>query len=106
MPTHTCGKFAKRGFTGKLKMSASGGRPVGSGGDVTTGVRNGQLINQRIRALVGQALDEIEHRRSKGKSDVVARLADEIEKNPLAALKSLQELLPKDDAAGKQPTIN
>src|SRR5262245_37932402 len=95
----------KRNHLGFI-MKASAGRPTGSGGDVTAGVRNGQLINQRIRALVGQALDELERRRAKGRSDVVAKLADQIEKDPITALRSLQDLLPKDDVAGKAPTLN
>ena len=87
-------------------MSAAAGRPPGSGGDVTAGIKNGQLVNQRIRALVGQALDELERRRASGRSDIVKKIADEVEKGGIAALRSLQELLPKDDVTGKvQPAM-
>jgi hypothetical protein len=47
-------------------------------------------------------IDELEERRAKGKSDYVAKLADEIEKGGIAAWKSLNDLLPADDV---QPAV-
>jgi hypothetical protein len=89
-------------------MSAADGRPDKLDAEIYAGTKNGVRAKQRIYALVHQALDEIERRRTKGRGgDVVSKLADEIEKNPLAALHSLQGLLPKDEAtAGKTPTLN
>jgi hypothetical protein len=55
------------------------------------------LTKQRIQAIVGQVIDELEQRRAKGKSDYVAMLADEIEKGGIAAWRSLRDLLPADE---------
>jgi hypothetical protein len=52
---------------------------------------------QRIHAIVGQVIDELEHRRATGKSDFVKTLADEVEKGGIAAWKALRELLPRDE---------
>jgi hypothetical protein len=52
---------------------------------------------QRVHAIVGQVLEELEARRAKGKNDYVAALADEVEKGGLAAWKALRDLLPRDD---------
>ena len=83
---------------------AAVGRPEKLDGEIYAGTKKALLIKQRIHALIGQALDEVDRRRARGKSDVVAKIADAIEKDPLAALRSLQELLPKnDDAASKVP---
>ena len=57
-----------------------------------------QLTKQRIHAIVGQVIDELEQRRAKGKSDYVAMLADEIEKGGISAWRSLRDLLPQDDS--------
>jgi len=57
---------------------------------------HGILTKQRIHAIVGQVIDELESRRAAGKSDYVAALADEIERGGLAALEQLKALLPDD----------
>src|SRR5262245_32731798 len=88
-------------------MPTSDGRPGKRDGQLNEGTKSGMLVRQRIYALIDQALDELNLRKAKGKGDVVATLANEIEKNPLAALKSLQELLPKDaDTAGKTQMLS
>jgi hypothetical protein len=60
---------------------------------------HGLQTKARIRAVIDLAIDELEQRRAKGKSDHVALLADEIEKGGIAAWKSLIDLLPPDDMA-------
>src|SRR5262245_44991870 len=88
-------------------MRASAGRPKGLDGELQERSKHGVLINQRIRAIDGQVMDELERRRASGGSDIVAQLADEVEKGGIAALRALQELLPRDeDVAGKGPTVN
>jgi hypothetical protein len=59
--------------------------------------RTAALTKQRIHAIVGQVIDELEHRRATGKSDFVKTLADEVEKGGIAAWKALRELLPRDE---------
>jgi hypothetical protein len=65
-----------------------------------------RLTKQRIHALVGQVIDELEKRRAAGKSDFVKTLADEVEKGGIAAWKALRELLPRDeDVPRGSPTV-
>src|SRR5215510_1715298 len=86
-------------------MKASAGRPKGLDGELLERTKHGVIVNQRIRAIVGQVIDELEKRRAAGRGDFVAKLADEVEEGGLAAWKALQELLPRDaDVAGKVPT--
>src|SRR5262249_40611233 len=88
-------------------MRALAGRPKGRDGELLERTKHGLLVKQRIRAIVGLVIDELERRRAAGKSDFVAKLADEVEKGGIAAWKSLQELLPRDeDVAGKGPSLN
>jgi len=60
----------------------------------------------RIHAIVGQVIDELESRRAKGKSDYVAKLADEVEKGGISSWKALRDLLPAEDAPAGGNTIN
>jgi hypothetical protein len=76
---------------------AARGRPGRQLGRFKEKTITAQLTKQRIHAIVGQVIDELEKRRAKGKSDYVANLADEIEKGGIAAWKSLMDLLPPDD---------
>jgi hypothetical protein len=55
------------------------------------------LTKQRIHAIVGQVIDELEKRRAAGKGDYVAKLADEVAEGGLAAWKALRDLLPPGD---------
>jgi hypothetical protein len=60
----------------------------------------------RIYAIAGQVIEELEKRRAKGKSDYIAKLADEIEDGGLAAWKALKELLPADDVQPANMQLN
>jgi hypothetical protein len=81
------------------------GRRVGRLKEKTVRART----KQRIHAIGGRVIDELEQRRAGGKSDYVAKLADEIEAGGLAAWKSLRDLLPRDDPNapnGAAPSMN
>jgi hypothetical protein len=58
---------------------------------------NAHETKNRVHAIVGQVLDELERRRANGKSDYVAALADNLETGDLAAWKVLRDLLPRDE---------
>jgi hypothetical protein len=73
------------------------GRPGRSIGPLKEKTVHAALTKQRIHALVGQVIDELEKRRAAGKSDFVKTLADEVEKGGIAAWKALRDLLPRDD---------
>jgi hypothetical protein len=75
---------------------ASEGKPGQRNGELQERVVNGLLTKQRIHALVGQVLDELDNRRAAGKGDFVAAIADEVEQGGLAALQQLKALLPDD----------
>lgn len=79
------------------------GRPGGQVGTLKEKTVHAALTKQRIHAIVGQVIDELEQRRARGKSDYVAKLADEIEQGGLSAWKSLRDLLPPGDP---DPTAN
>ena len=65
------------------------------------------LTKQRIHAIVGQVIDELEHRRATGKADYVKALADEVQRGGIAAWKALRELLPRDeDTASSTPNVS
>jgi hypothetical protein len=65
------------------------------------------LTKQRIHAIVGQVIDELEHRRATGKADCVKALADEVQRGGIAAWKALRDLLPPDDnVLGGSPSIS
>jgi hypothetical protein len=57
----------------------------------------GHITKNRIYGIASQVLDELDRRNKRGKGDIVARLADEVEKGGLAAWRELAALLPKDD---------
>jgi hypothetical protein len=73
------------------------GRPGRSIGPLKEKTVHAALTKQRIHALVGQVIDELEKRRAAGKSDFVKTLADEVEKGGIAAWKALRDLLPRDE---------
>jgi hypothetical protein len=75
---------------------AAEGRPGKHDGELQDRTVHGLLTKQRIHAIVGQVIDELENRRAAGKRDYVAALADEVEKGGLAALQQLKSLLPDD----------
>jgi hypothetical protein len=58
---------------------------------------NAHETKNRVHAIVGQVLDELERRRVNGKSDYVAALADNLAAGDLAAWKVLRDLLPRDE---------
>jgi hypothetical protein len=68
-----------------------------AGGPVKEKTVHAALTKQRIHAIVGQVIDELEHRRATGKADYVKALADEVQRGGLAAWKALRELLPRDE---------
>jgi hypothetical protein len=73
------------------------GRPGRGIGPLKEKTVHAALTKQRIHAIVGQVIDELEHRRATGKRDYVKALADEVEKGGIAAWKALRDLLPRDD---------
>jgi hypothetical protein len=79
--------------------SALRGRPGRGIGPLKEKTVHAALTKQRIHAIVGQVIDELEHRRATGKADYVKALADEVEKGGIAALKALRDLLPRDEDA-------
>jgi hypothetical protein len=86
------------GFRSDLTMTtALRGRPGRGIGQLKEKTVHATLTKQRIHAIVGQVIDELEHRRATGKADYVKRLADEVEKGGIAAWKSLRDLLPRDE---------
>jgi hypothetical protein len=69
-------------------------------------VKSAALTKQRIHAIVGQVIDELEHRRATGKADFVKALADEVQQGGIAAWKALRDLLPRDeDVPRGNPTV-
>jgi hypothetical protein len=75
---------------------AAEGKPGKHAGELENRAIHGLLTKQRIHAIVGQVIDELESRRTAGKSDYVAALANEVESGGLAALQQLKTLLPDD----------
>jgi hypothetical protein len=63
---------------------------------------------QRVVAIVGQVIDELEQRRANGKSDYVAALAKNHETGDLASWKVLKDLLGRDelDTSGAAVNVN
>ena len=78
------------------------GRPGRGIGPLKEKTVHAALTKQRIHAIVGQVIDELEHRRATGKRDYVKALADEVEKGGIAAWKALRDLLPRDDDRSKR----
>jgi hypothetical protein len=78
---------------------AAQGRPGQQIGPLKEKTVHAHITKQRIHAIVGQVIDELEDRRRKGKSDYVAKLANEVEEHGLAAWQALRDLLPRDDPA-------
>jgi hypothetical protein len=79
--------------------SALRGRPGQGIGPLKEKTVHAALTKQRLHAIVGQVIDELERRRATGKADYVKALADEVEKGGIAALKALRDLLPRDEDA-------
>ena len=77
--------------------SAARGRPGRGIGPLKEKTVHAALTKQRIHAIVGQVIDELERRRATGKKDYVKALADEVEKGGIAAWKALRDLLPRDE---------
>lgn len=77
--------------------TAMRGRPGRGVGPLKEKTIHAALTKQRIHAIVGQVLDELEHRRATGKADYVKALADEVQRGGVAGLKSLRDLLPRDE---------
>src|SRR6266508_5686320 len=73
------------------------GRPGRGIGPLKEKTVHAGLTKQRIHAIVGQVIDELEHRRATGKADYVKALADEVQRGGIAAWKALRDLLPRDD---------
>jgi hypothetical protein len=85
------------------------GRPGRQLGPLKEKTVHAALTKQRIHAIVGQVIDELEQRRAKGKGDYLAKLADEVEKGGIAVWRSLRDLLPRDDPNtpnGAAPSMN
>lgn len=83
------------------------GRPGRGIGPLKEKTVHAALTKQRIHAIVGQVIDELEHRRATGKADYVKALADEVQRGGLAAWKALRELLPRDeDTASSTPNVS
>jgi hypothetical protein len=76
---------------------AAQGRPGRQAGPLKEKTLHALGTKSRIHGIVAQVIDELEKRRTKGKGDHIASLADEVEKGGIAAWKSLKELLPADD---------
>src|SRR5262245_53204509 len=77
--------------------TAARGRPGRGMGPLKEKTVHAALTKQRIHAIVGQVIDELERRRATGKKDYIKALADEVEKGGIAALKALRDLLPRDE---------
>src|SRR4029077_6679760 len=86
-------------FAMASRSRAAQGRPGQQIGPLKEKTVHAHITKQRIHAIVGQVIDELEDRRRKGKSDYVAKLANEVEKHGLAAWQALRDLLPRDDHA-------
>jgi hypothetical protein len=83
------------------------GRPGRGIGPLKEKTVHAALTKQRIHALVGQVIDELEHRRATGKADYVKALADEVQRGGIAAWKALRDLLPRDDdVSGGAPSVS
>src|SRR5262245_17202210 len=78
---------------GFAMTTAARGRPGRGLAPLKEKTVHAALTKQRIHALVGQVIDELEHRRATGKADYVKALADEVHRGGLAAWKALRELL-------------
>src|SRR5262249_34378096 len=83
--------------------SAARGRPGRGVGPLKEKTVHAALTKQRIHAIVGQVIDELERRRGTGKRDYVKALADEVEKEGIAAWKALRDLLPRDEDVTPAP---
>lgn len=77
---------------------ASAGTPAKTRGENSATVL-GRAVAQRVHAIVGQVFDELESRKKSGKGDLVALIADEILKTPIAGLERLAKLLPQEPSA-------
>ena len=64
------------------------GRPGRGVGPLKEKTVHAALTKQRIHAIVGQVIDELEHRRATGKADYVKALADEVQRGGIAAWKA------------------
>jgi hypothetical protein len=81
------------------------GRPGRGVGPLKEKTVHAALTKQRIHAIVGQVIDELERRRATGKADYVKALADEVQSGGIAAWKALRDLLPRDEepSSGSSP---
>jgi hypothetical protein len=87
-------RFRLRGCSMPRALAGKPGRQVGPLKEKTV---HAAMTKARIHAIVGQVIDELEKRRASGKSDYVAKLADEVQEGGITAWKSLRDLLPRDD---------
>ena len=83
------------------------GRPGRGVGPLKEKTVHAALTKQRVHAIVGQVIDELERRRATGKADYVKALADEVQRGGIAAWKALRDLLPRDEEPSSgSPPVN